>query len=135
MKVIEKDISVEAISCHGAPVSKTFSSSDTGNVRPLEMVPSRLLPALLASSHLVRRRISLLEFGEELFFSRISEELKEHEGSGSQWRTESGLGIPALSSRELGQKKQKTQLMPHCEKFMAVIFPFVRCANYLDIIK
>uniref|UniRef100_A0AAA9THM7 C2 calcium dependent domain containing 2 n=1 Tax=Bos taurus TaxID=9913 RepID=A0AAA9THM7_BOVIN len=29
VKVIEKDISVEAISCHGAPVSKTFSSSDT----------------------------------------------------------------------------------------------------------
>lgn len=29
VKVIEKDISVQAISCHGAPVSKTFSSSDT----------------------------------------------------------------------------------------------------------
>lgn len=31
MKVVEKDISVQAIACHGAPVSKTFSSSDTGN--------------------------------------------------------------------------------------------------------
>ncbi|XP_006870916.1 PREDICTED: C2 domain-containing protein 2 [Chrysochloris asiatica] len=29
VKVIEKDISVQAISCHSAPVSKTFSSSDT----------------------------------------------------------------------------------------------------------
>ncbi|XP_026897362.2 C2 domain-containing protein 2 isoform X6 [Acinonyx jubatus] len=29
VKVIEKDISVQAVSCHGAPVSKTFSSSDT----------------------------------------------------------------------------------------------------------
>ncbi|KAG3284022.1 C2 calcium dependent domain containing 2 [Ictidomys tridecemlineatus] len=29
VKVIEKDISIQAISCHGAPVSKTFSSSDT----------------------------------------------------------------------------------------------------------
>ncbi|XP_039101370.1 C2 domain-containing protein 2 isoform X3 [Hyaena hyaena] len=29
VKVIEKDISVQAISCQGAPVSKTFSSSDT----------------------------------------------------------------------------------------------------------
>ncbi|XP_058379131.1 C2 domain-containing protein 2 isoform X1 [Diceros bicornis minor] len=29
VRVIEKDISVQAISCHGAPVSKTFSSSDT----------------------------------------------------------------------------------------------------------
>ncbi|XP_074206831.1 C2 domain-containing protein 2 isoform X1 [Camelus bactrianus] len=29
VKVIEKDISVQAIPCHGAPVSKTFSSSDT----------------------------------------------------------------------------------------------------------
>ena len=68
MKVIEKDISVQAISCHGAPVSKTFSSSDTGNVRPLQMVPSRLFQALLASSHLVRRCISVLEFGESYLF-------------------------------------------------------------------
>ncbi|XP_036706377.1 C2 domain-containing protein 2 isoform X1 [Balaenoptera musculus] len=29
VKVIEKDISIQAISCHGAPVSKMFSSSDT----------------------------------------------------------------------------------------------------------
>lgn len=29
VKVIEKDISVQAISCHSAPVSKTLSSSDT----------------------------------------------------------------------------------------------------------
>ncbi|XP_062965696.1 C2 domain-containing protein 2 [Cynocephalus volans] len=29
VKVIEKDISVQAIACHSAPVSKTFSSSDT----------------------------------------------------------------------------------------------------------
>lgn len=29
VKVIEKDISVQAVSCHGAPVSKTLSSSDT----------------------------------------------------------------------------------------------------------
>uniref|UniRef100_A0A8D1C8G3 C2 domain-containing protein n=1 Tax=Sus scrofa TaxID=9823 RepID=A0A8D1C8G3_PIG len=29
VKVVEKDISVQAIACHGAPVSKTFSSSDT----------------------------------------------------------------------------------------------------------
>ncbi|XP_036870654.2 C2 domain-containing protein 2 [Manis javanica] len=29
VKVIEKDISIQAMSCHGAPVSKTFSSSDT----------------------------------------------------------------------------------------------------------
>ncbi|KAM5281195.1 C2 domain-containing protein 2 [Ctenodactylus gundi] len=29
VKVIEKDISVQAVSCHSAPVSKTFSSSDT----------------------------------------------------------------------------------------------------------
>uniref|UniRef100_A0A8C5P0J1 C2 calcium-dependent domain containing 2 n=1 Tax=Jaculus jaculus TaxID=51337 RepID=A0A8C5P0J1_JACJA len=29
VKVIEKDISVQAITCHSAPVSKTFSSSDT----------------------------------------------------------------------------------------------------------
>uniref|UniRef100_A0A8C3YI46 C2 calcium dependent domain containing 2 n=1 Tax=Catagonus wagneri TaxID=51154 RepID=A0A8C3YI46_9CETA len=29
VKVIEKDVSVQAVSCHGAPVSKTFSSSDT----------------------------------------------------------------------------------------------------------
>uniref|UniRef100_A0A8C9DNG8 C2 calcium dependent domain containing 2 n=1 Tax=Prolemur simus TaxID=1328070 RepID=A0A8C9DNG8_PROSS len=29
VKVVEKDISVQAIACHGAPVSKTLSSSDT----------------------------------------------------------------------------------------------------------
>ncbi|KYO22873.1 C2 domain-containing protein 2 [Alligator mississippiensis] len=29
VKVIEKDFSIQAISCHGAPVSKTLSSSDT----------------------------------------------------------------------------------------------------------
>ncbi|ELW53208.1 C2 domain-containing protein 2 [Tupaia chinensis] len=29
VKVIEKDISIQAISCHSPPVSKTFSSSDT----------------------------------------------------------------------------------------------------------
>jgi len=31
VKVIEKDFSVQAIHSHGAPVSKTLSSSDTGN--------------------------------------------------------------------------------------------------------
>lgn len=49
VKVIEKDISIQAISCHGAPVSKMFSSSDTGNARPLEMVPAQLLQALPSS--------------------------------------------------------------------------------------
>jgi hypothetical protein len=34
VKVIEKDISVQAISCHSAPVSKTLSSSDTGKDAP-----------------------------------------------------------------------------------------------------
>lgn len=29
VKVIEKDISIQAVPCHGAPVSKAFSSSDT----------------------------------------------------------------------------------------------------------
>ena len=99
------------------------------------MVPNRLLQALLANSHLVRRRISLLEFGEELFFPRISEEPEEHKGSGSQWKIESAIGIPALSFRKLGQKQLKTQLMPHYEKFMTVIFPLVQCASYLDTIK
>jgi len=30
VKVIEKDFSIQAIHSHGAPVSKTLSSSDTG---------------------------------------------------------------------------------------------------------
>ncbi|XP_025768865.1 C2 domain-containing protein 2 [Puma concolor] len=34
VKVVEKDISVQAVSCHGAPVSKTFSSSDTDRAGP-----------------------------------------------------------------------------------------------------
>lgn len=31
VKVTEKDFTVEALHSHGAPVSKTLSSSDTGN--------------------------------------------------------------------------------------------------------
>lgn len=49
VKVIEKDISVQAISCHGAPVSKTLSSSDTGTGRPrTRLLPSRALASGLA---------------------------------------------------------------------------------------
>lgn len=41
VKVIEKDISIQAVACHGAPVSKTLSSSDTGKGKhPVGAAPS-----------------------------------------------------------------------------------------------
>ena len=42
VRVIEKDISVQAVPCHGAPVSKTLSSSDTGKGTAATRPPAAL---------------------------------------------------------------------------------------------
>nr|XP_060496988.1 C2 domain-containing protein 2 [Panthera onca] len=66
VKVIEKDISVQAVSCHGAPVSKTFSSSDTGNGRAHRLfLPPGLFPHAFRICPEVS--ISFSEFGRSFF--------------------------------------------------------------------
>lgn len=78
VKVIEKDISVQAISCHSAPVSKTFSSSDTGNGPLARGASPSWLPAALLTSlcHLMRSTHFLSGVWGE-FSIIISEELGE----------------------------------------------------------
>lgn len=85
VKVIEKDISVQAISCHGAPVSKTFSSSDTGN-------GARALLAL-SPNLLHRPRGQHLLFGAWEVYPVTRDTLEGGRGRGSQPKTRSDINF------------------------------------------
>lgn len=60
VKVIEKDISVHAVACHGAPVSKTLSSSDTGNGKHAVGAAPSL--GLLSHTHTASRLMRSVRF-------------------------------------------------------------------------
>lgn len=89
--MIEKDISVQAISCHGAPVSKTFSSSDTGNgARAYRVFPLASLQALLSFSSAHRPAFAFRSLGGT-FVSNKSRMRTSRGGAGMEARQRPGV--------------------------------------------